>query len=75
MVKDGVLDSVIEGKTGIFFKEQSVTSLKKAMLKFENLKFDKASIREHSLKFDEKIFQDKIRKFIDEKVNEKNENY
>ena len=35
--KGGVLDTVIEGKTGIFFKEQSVASLKDAVIKYEKL--------------------------------------
>ena len=70
--KGGVLDSVIEGKTGVFFKEQSVESLKEAILKFEKMKFDKQEIRENALKFDEEVFQKKIREFINEKVK-KNE--
>lgn len=70
MVKDGVLDSVIEGKTGVFFYEQTSDSLKEAILKFEKMKFNKAVIREHSLQFDESIFQKKIKCFINEKVKE-----
>ena len=75
MVKDGVLDSVIEGKTGVFFYEQTSDSLKEAILKFEEMKFNKAVIREHSLQFDEKVFQEKIKNFVLEKVNiERNKN-
>lgn len=33
--KGGYLETVIEGKTGVFFEEQSVESLKNAILKFE----------------------------------------
>ena len=63
--KGGVLDSVIDGKTGIFFKEQTVESLKEAILKFEQMTFNKYEIREHALKFDESEFQRKIKEFID----------
>ncbi len=70
MVKGGVLDSVIEGKTGVFFYEQTSDSLKEAILKFEKMKFNKTVIREHSLQFDESIFQKKIKCFINEKVKE-----
>ena len=63
--RGGVLDTVIDGKTGIFFKEQTVESLKEAILKFETMKFDKKEIRKHSLEFDEPIFQKKIKEFID----------
>ena len=68
--KGGVLDTVIPGKTGVFFKEQTVESLKNAILEFENMKFDKQVIREHALEFDESVFQSKIKNFIEEKVKE-----
>ncbi len=68
--KGGVLDSVIDGKTGVFFKEQSVNSLKEAILKFEQMEFNKKEIRAHALEFDEEVFQKKIRNFIDEKIKE-----
>lgn len=66
--KGGVLDTVIDGKTGFLFKEQSVDSLKEAILKFEKMKFDKQEIRNHALEFDEPVFQNKIREFINEKM-------
>ena len=66
--KGGVLDSVIDGKTGVFFKEQTVDSLKDAILKFENMKFNKEEIRQHSLKFDESVFQKKIKEYVEECV-------
>jgi glycosyltransferase involved in cell wall biosynthesis len=68
--KGGVLDSVIDGKTGIFFKEQTVDSLKDAILKFETMKFDKKQIRNHALEFDESVFQKKIKEFVEEKIKE-----
>lgn len=67
--KGGVLDSVVDGKTGLFFKEQTVEDLKKTILKFETMSFDKKKIREHSMKFDESVFKEKIKKFVDEKTN------
>ena len=67
--KGGVLDSVIPGKTGVFFKEQSVESLKNAILEFEKLQFNKQEIREHALGFDESVFQRKISEFVNEVYN------
>ena len=66
--KGGVLDTVIDGKTGVLFEEQTVESLKEAILKFEKMNFDKQQIREHALEFDEEVFQKKIKSFIEEKV-------
>ena len=68
--KGGVLDTVIDGKTGVYFKEQTVDSLKDAIQKFEKMKFDKQEIRKHSLEFDESVFQRRIKEFIEEKVRE-----
>ena len=70
--KGGALDSVIDGKTGVFFNEQTVDSLKDAINKFETMKFDKQEIRKHALEFDESEFQRKIKEFVDEKAKEAN---
>ena len=69
--KGGVLDTVIDGKTGVYFEEQTVESLKKAILKFEKMKFDKKEIRKRALEFDEPVFQQKINEYIEEKYKEK----
>lgn len=63
--KGGALETVVEGKTGIFFKEQTKESLKEAMLKFKDMKFNKQEIRNHAEKFDEEIFKSKIKNFVD----------
>ena len=70
--KGGALDTVVDGKTGVLFKEQTVESLKEAILKFETMSFDKQEIRKHALEFDEEVFRKKIKDFIDEKMKEKN---
>lgn len=67
--KGGILDTVIDGKTGILFKEQTVEALKQAISKFETMKFDKMEIRKHALKFDEEIFKNKIKEYIEKVGN------
>lgn len=69
--KGGVLDTVVDKKTGLLFKEQTVESLKKAILEFEQMKFDKTEIRNHALKFNEETFREKIKNFVEEKEREK----
>ena len=66
--KGGAVDTVIDQKTGILFKEQTVAELEKAIQEFETMKFDKKAIREHAEKFAEKRFRDEIMKFVDEKT-------
>ena len=68
--KGGALDTVIDNKTGALFKEQTVESLKNAILKFETMTFDKQEIRQHALEFDEPVFQKKIKEFIEKRVSE-----
>lgn len=69
--KGGVLDTMIpvtsnfeKKATAVFFGEQTIDSLKKAILQFEALQFDAQYIRKHAEKFDESVFVDKIRNFV-----------
>lgn len=68
--KGGALETVVDGVTGMFFKEQKVEDLEEAIKKFEKAKFCKETIRKNAEKFDEKIFKAKIEDFIKEKKNE-----
>jgi glycosyltransferase involved in cell wall biosynthesis len=68
--KGGVLETVVNGQTGIFFKEQTVDELKLAVKKFQNIDFDKKVIRKHAEEFDEAIFKRKIKDFVNEKYDE-----
>lgn len=62
------LETVINWKTWIFFEEQSIESLNKAIKKFEKVKFYPKKIRKHAETFDEKIFKQKILDFIKSKL-------
>lgn len=66
--KGGALETVIDGKTGLFFYEQTIESLNEALTKFEQTVFNAALIREHALTFDEKVFETKLTEFIHRKV-------
>lgn len=68
--KGGALETVLEAKTGIFFEEQTVSSLINAIKKFEEINFDKNIIRKHAERFDESVFKFKVEKFINEKYVE-----
>jgi glycosyltransferase involved in cell wall biosynthesis len=71
--KGGVLDSVVDGKTGVFFYEQTVEAVKEAIIKSEGISFNKKEIREYTFKFDETEFKKKIKEFIERKIIEKKE--
>lgn len=60
--KGGVLDTVISGKTGIFFDKQTDMALEKAVMAFQKKKFDKGTIIKNSLKFSKRRFK---KEFLD----------
>lgn len=65
--KGGSLDTMIDGKTGVFFEKQTVESLNKAIEKFESMKFDSKAIRKHAEKYDVEIFKERIRDYVERK--------
>jgi len=62
----GALESVIPGKTGVFFGEQTPESLILGIKKFARLSFKPALIRQHAVSFDTSIFKRKFAKFLKE---------
>jgi len=60
----GSQDTMIDGKTGVLFQEQSVKALKKAVQQFEKIKFDPSFIRQHARQFDVEVFKQKIEDFV-----------
>jgi len=58
--KGGAIDTVVEGKTGIFFKRQTVNSLIKAINEFENTSFSDKSIRKNAQRFKKEKFKTQI---------------
>lgn len=63
----GVLETVNEGVTGQFFDTQSADAIREAVKHFDTTLYHSDAIRQHALQFDKKIFQEKIRKFVQEK--------
>lgn len=71
--KGGVLDTVVDTQTGLFFDEQTVESLNYAVDLFETMIFDYVAISQHAQKFSSKRFREEIKAMIDCKINEFNE--
>lgn len=61
----GALETVVEGKTGVFFGEQTPESLIEAVKKFKPENFDAKLIQSHALKFDKENFKKEILRFIE----------
>jgi len=63
----GALETLVEGKTGLFFDQQNWQSLAEVVKKFKPENFNPQEIRRYSLKFDKQIFKKRIKEFVDEK--------
>lgn len=65
----GPMETVVEGKTGVFFEDLTEAGLVKAIEMFENLeekgRFDEKMIRKHAEKFGKDVFKKKIQKLIE----------
>ncbi|MGI9527373.1 MAG: glycosyltransferase [Weeksellaceae bacterium] len=64
----GVLETVIENESGIFFDNQTVESLNKAIIAFEKKNFNPKKIREFALRFSQERFALEILNFVKSKV-------
>ena len=60
----GPKETITEGKTGVFFDQLSVESLKTAIKKFEKSSFDSAKIHLEAMKYSLAVFEKKIKKLI-----------
>ena len=71
--KGGVLETVVEESTGLFFSEQSVASIAEAVRKFEAMKtlFDPATIRAHAEAFSVQTFKTQFKRLVQEKAAQK----
>ena len=70
--RGGALETVLDGKTGLFFSEQTADSLAACIEKFENegVEYSKTEIREHSLKFSEERFLKEFKDYVFTKLDE-----
>ncbi len=60
----GVLETVVDGKTGVFFDELTVESLKSALKKFEKMQISKEACYNQAKKFGKEEFVKKINNII-----------
>jgi glycosyltransferase involved in cell wall biosynthesis len=66
-----VEEHIEDGKTGIFFDNQTEVEIIKAVDKFQKMNFDAEYIREQVLRFDKKRFKAEIKKMVEEMANRK----
>lgn len=67
----GALDTVVEGVTGTFFREQTSEALAEAVAGFDPSVYDPQTIRRHALQFDVERFEVKLRRWIANTIKER----
>jgi len=67
----GVKETVIEGKTGVFFKELTVSSLKKAIKQLDNLAIKSEDCIEQAEKFSKERFKKEMKGFVNKVMSDK----
>ena len=70
----GVKETVIDGKTGIFYSENTPEKLNEAVEKFEKTKISSEACRKQAQKFSSEVFDRKIVDFIKSKLKSQNSN-
>ncbi len=61
----GASESVIDGRTGVLFAEQTVVALADAIERFETLQLDEVALRENAARFGEERFRAQMADVID----------
>jgi glycosyltransferase involved in cell wall biosynthesis len=62
----GVLDTVVEGATGLFFEAQEAAALEAVLQRFDDRDFDPALIRAHAGQFDRSVFATRLSQRVEE---------
>ena len=73
--KGGLMETVVDNETGIFFNEQTVNSIKAAIARFELVqdKFDPILIRKHSERFSKERFKREFMEYLTSLISIKKE--
>jgi len=66
----GAMETVVEGKTGTFFPDQSWESLAHKIIRFNPEEYRPEEIRAHAVQFDTAAFKEKIKSYIEKSWQE-----
>ena len=69
--KGGALETITNKITGIYFYDQNIASLNKAINIFEQSTFDHSVLRKSAERFSEERFKNEIQSFIQDKLDQK----
>ncbi len=66
----GATETVIPGKTGIFFKDQTWESLFDTVLHFDHVAWDSHAISEYAKPFSTSVFKEKMKRYVEDRYEE-----
>jgi glycosyltransferase involved in cell wall biosynthesis len=66
----GALDTIVEGVSGVFFRQPTVQSLARALEQATEADWDELAIRQHAARFDVQTFKTQMRKLVEAKATE-----
>ena len=64
--RGGALESVVDGKTGVLFTEQTADALSAAVDRLEGLQLNTGEIRDNALRFSHRSFEREMARFVDD---------
>ena len=69
--RGGVLDTVVDGKTGVFFSESNVDALTEAVRRYQSIQdtFDPKSIAQHAKAFDKRYFMEQMTEVVRDAID------
>ncbi len=70
----GALETVLEGETGLFFREQTVDALAEALELMGRISFDTEALRAHAFSFDTAVFEERMRCLISDAMDDHRDN-
>ena len=66
--KGGALETIVSGASGIFFAEQTASSMMQALNSFEKIDWDPVKVRQSALRFSKERFKKEFQGFIHRKI-------
>lgn len=66
----GALDTIVDGVTGVFFRQPEETALAAALQRANTTDWDRETIARHASRFDVHTFKTQLRRFVEAKAGE-----
>jgi glycosyltransferase involved in cell wall biosynthesis len=63
--KGGVVETIVDGQTGVLFADESADALEAAVARAETISWDPAKLRAHALRWDEPVFAARMRDIVE----------